>query len=196
MWDWSAEFSSHISSWVLSHVEVIGNLKFVTSWIQSCGIYFCPLKWESTTLVFFRINQICYLILFLEMFDYRFCCWTVKLFFCSTSIIPFDLGILPAHGRTESQSGVLTHSRSSSKGSVEEIASQPKHKDLAGNLRQKMLLDYNIYMAKCVPQEKKSPPGSPVLSADSSPTAVKKVKLFPQSCFEGGVVFYLVNYFI
>lgn len=63
---------------------------------------------------------------------------------------------------------------------MEEIASQPKHKDLAGNLRQKMLLDYNIYMAKCVPQEKKSPSGSPVLSADSSPTAVKKVTLFPQ----------------
>uniref|UniRef100_A0A8C3LVG1 Testis expressed 2 n=1 Tax=Chrysolophus pictus TaxID=9089 RepID=A0A8C3LVG1_CHRPC len=84
-------------------------------------------------------------------------------------------GILPAHARTESQSGVLTHSRSSSKGSVEEMASQPKHKDLAGNLRQKMLLDYNIYMAKCVPQEKKSPSGSPVLSADSSPTAVKKL---------------------
>lgn len=106
-------------------------------------------------------------------------CWTVKFLFCLPSIIPFDLGILPAHGRTESQSGVPTHSRSSSKGSVEEIASQPKHKDLAGNLRQKMLLDYNIYMAKCVPQEKKSPSGSPVLSADSSPTAVKKVTLFP-----------------
>ncbi|XP_032304104.1 testis-expressed protein 2 isoform X2 [Coturnix japonica] len=90
-------------------------------------------------------------------------------------IIPLALGILPAHARTESQSGVLTHSRSSSKGSVEEIASQPKQKDLAGNLRQKMLLDYNIYMAKCVPQEKKSPSGSPVRSADSSPTAVKKL---------------------
>lgn len=115
--------------------------------------------------------------------------------FCLTSIISSDLGILPAHGRTESQSGVLTHSRSSSKGSVEEIASQPKHKDLAGNVRQKMLLDYNIYMAKCVPQEK-SPSGSPVLSADSSPTAVKKVMLFPQRDASKGVLFYLVNYFI
>ncbi|PKU35094.1 testis-expressed sequence 2 protein [Limosa lapponica baueri] len=84
-------------------------------------------------------------------------------------------GILPTHSRTDSQPGVLTHSRSSSKGSAEEIASQPKHKDLAGNVRQKMLLDYNIYMAKCVPHEKKSPSGSPVLSADSSPTAVKKL---------------------
>ncbi|XP_010576937.1 PREDICTED: testis-expressed sequence 2 protein isoform X2 [Haliaeetus leucocephalus] len=87
-------------------------------------------------------------------------------------------GILPTHSRADSQSGVLTHSRSSSKGSAEEIASQPKHKDLAGNVRQKMLLDYNIYMAKCVPHEKKSPSGSPVLSADSSPTAVKKLPYF------------------
>uniref|UniRef100_A0A8C5THD0 Testis expressed 2 n=1 Tax=Malurus cyaneus samueli TaxID=2593467 RepID=A0A8C5THD0_9PASS len=84
-------------------------------------------------------------------------------------------GVLPAHSRTDSQSGVLTHSRSSSKGSAEEITSQPKHKDLAGNMRQKMLLDYNIYMAKCIPPEKKSPSDSPVLSADSSPTAVKKL---------------------
>ncbi|KFQ31773.1 Testis-expressed sequence 2 protein [Mesitornis unicolor] len=84
-------------------------------------------------------------------------------------------GILPTHSRADSQSGVLTHSRSSSKGSAEEIASQPKHKDLAGNVRQKMLLDYSIYMAKCIPAEKKSPSGSPVRSADSSPTAVKKL---------------------
>ncbi|XP_017667426.1 PREDICTED: testis-expressed sequence 2 protein [Lepidothrix coronata] len=84
-------------------------------------------------------------------------------------------GILAAHSRADSQPGALTHSRSSSKGNAEEITAQPKHKDLTGNVRQKMLLDYNIYMAKCVPQEKKSPSGSPVLSADSSPTAVKKL---------------------
>ncbi|NWU77057.1 TEX2 protein, partial [Onychorhynchus coronatus] len=84
-------------------------------------------------------------------------------------------GILAAHSRADSQPGALTHSRSSSKGNAEEITAQPKHKDLAGNVKQKMLLDYNIYMAKCVPQEKKSPPGSPVLSANSSPTAVKKL---------------------
>lgn len=90
------------------------------------------------------------------------------------------LGVLAAHSRADGQSGVLTHSRSNSKGSAEEITSQPKHKDLAGNVRQKMLLDYNIYMAKCIPQEKKSPSGSPVLSADSSPTAVKKVILVLQ----------------
>lgn len=91
--------------------------------------------------------------------------------------------MLPAH-RADSQSGALTHSRSSSKGSAEEITSQPKHKDLAGNVRQKMLLDYNVYMAKCIPQEKKSPSGSPVLSADSSPTAVKKVNLLLQRISE------------
>ncbi|NXM34414.1 TEX2 protein, partial [Oxyruncus cristatus] len=84
-------------------------------------------------------------------------------------------GILAAHSRADGQPGALTHSRSSSKGNAEEITAQPKHKDLAGNVRQKMLLDYNVYMAKCVPQEKKSPSGSPVLSADSSPTAVKKL---------------------
>ncbi|NXA48561.1 TEX2 protein, partial [Nothocercus julius] len=88
---------------------------------------------------------------------------------------PSKPGILPTHSRTDSQSGALTHSRSSSKGSAEEIASQPKHKDLAVNVRQKMLLDYNVYMAKCIPREKKSPSGSPVASAESSPTAVKKL---------------------
>ncbi|XP_067403457.1 testis-expressed protein 2 [Emydura macquarii macquarii] len=83
-------------------------------------------------------------------------------------------GFLPSHSRTNSQSGILTHSRSSSKGSIEEM-SQPKQKELAGNVRQKMLLDYNVYMAKCVPQENKSPVVSPVRSADSSPTSVKKL---------------------
>ncbi|XP_025902498.1 testis-expressed protein 2 [Nothoprocta perdicaria] len=88
---------------------------------------------------------------------------------------PSKPGILPAHSKTDSQSGALTHSRSSSKGSAEEIASQPKHKDLAVNVRQKMFLDYNVYMAKCIPREKRSPSVSPVISAESSPTAVKKL---------------------
>ncbi|NXF99585.1 TEX2 protein, partial [Sakesphorus luctuosus] len=84
-------------------------------------------------------------------------------------------GVLAAQGRADGQGAALTHSRSSSRGNAEDITAQPKHKDLPGTLRQKMLLDYNIYMAKCVPQGKKSPPTSPVLSADSSPTAVKKL---------------------
>lgn len=91
------------------------------------------------------------------------------------TVAPFGLGFLPAHSRSNSQSGMLTHSRSSSKGSAEEIASLPKQKDLGGSVRQKMLLDYSMYMAKCVPQESRSPSVSPVPSADSSPTAVKKV---------------------
>lgn len=84
-------------------------------------------------------------------------------------------GFLPAHSRSNSLSGVLTHSRSSSKGSIEEVISQPKQKELAATMRQKMFLDYSVYMAKCIPQEHKSPIVSPVHSADSSPTAVKKL---------------------
>ncbi|KAB0402598.1 hypothetical protein E2I00_009638, partial [Balaenoptera physalus] len=56
-------------------------------------------------------------------------------------------GVLPSHSRHNSPSGHLTHSRSSSKGSVEEIMPQPKQKELAGSVRQKMLLDYSVYMA-------------------------------------------------
>ncbi|KAM9209513.1 testis-expressed protein 2 isoform 1-T1 [Dugong dugon] len=84
-------------------------------------------------------------------------------------------GVLPTHSRHNSPSGHLTHSRSSSKGSVEEIMSQPKQKELVGSVRQKMLLDYGVYMARCVPQENRSPQKSPVLSAESSPTAGKKL---------------------
>ncbi|XP_062936857.1 testis-expressed protein 2 isoform X2 [Cynocephalus volans] len=84
-------------------------------------------------------------------------------------------GLLPAHSRHSSPSGHLTHSRSSSKGSVEEIMSQPKQKELVGSVRQKMLLDYSVYMGRCVPQENRSPQRSPVQSAESSPTAGKKL---------------------
>lgn len=55
--------------------------------------------------------------------------------------------------------------------------SQPKQKELVGGVRQKMLLDYSVYMARCVPQENRSPQRSPVQSAESSPTTGKKVKL-------------------
>uniref|UniRef100_F1RSL6 Testis expressed 2 n=1 Tax=Sus scrofa TaxID=9823 RepID=F1RSL6_PIG len=70
-------------------------------------------------------------------------------------------GVLPSHSRHSSPSGHLTHSRSSSKGSVDEIMSQPKQKELVGSVRQKMLLDYSVYMARCVPQESRSPKGAP-----------------------------------
>uniref|UniRef100_A0A8D2GU79 Testis expressed 2 n=1 Tax=Urocitellus parryii TaxID=9999 RepID=A0A8D2GU79_UROPR len=87
-------------------------------------------------------------------------------------------GLLPSHSRHSSPSGHLTHSRSSSKGSVEEIMSQPKQKELVGSVRQKMLLDYSVYMGRCVPQESRSPHRSPVQSAESSPTAGKKLPYF------------------
>ncbi|XP_005002032.1 testis-expressed protein 2 isoform X2 [Cavia porcellus] len=90
-------------------------------------------------------------------------------------------GILPTHSRHSSPSGHLTHSRSSSKGSVEEIMTQPKQKELVGSIRQKMLLDYTVYMGRCVPQESRSPNRSPVQSAESSPTAGKKLPEAPPS---------------
>ncbi|TKC47130.1 testis-expressed protein 2 [Monodon monoceros] len=90
-------------------------------------------------------------------------------------------GVLPSHSRHNSPSGHLTHSRSSSKGSVEEVMPQPKQKELAGSVRQKMLLDYGVYMARCVPQENRSPRRSPAQSAESSPTAGKKLPEVPPS---------------
>ncbi|XP_037663802.1 testis-expressed protein 2 isoform X2 [Choloepus didactylus] len=88
-------------------------------------------------------------------------------------------GVLPTHSRHSSPSGHLAHSRSSSKGSLEEIMSQPKQKELVGSVRQKMLLDYSVYMARCIPQENQSPQRSPVQSAESSPTTGKKLPEAP-----------------
>ncbi|XP_005993802.1 testis-expressed protein 2 isoform X2 [Latimeria chalumnae] len=93
----------------------------------------------------------------------------------STSLPGNKPGFIPSHSRNNSQSGILTHSRNSSKGSMEEIMPQPKQKDLVSSVRQKMLLDYTVYMAKYIPQETKSPVLSPVHSADSSPTVTKKL---------------------
>uniref|UniRef100_A0A8D0BJ77 Testis expressed 2 n=1 Tax=Salvator merianae TaxID=96440 RepID=A0A8D0BJ77_SALMN len=93
----------------------------------------------------------------------------------SSAVVGSKPGLFPAHSRSDSQSGILTHSRNSSKGSLDEIVPQPKQKELAATVRQKMFLDYNVYMAKCIPQEHTSPVTSPVHSADSSPTAVKKL---------------------
>ncbi|XP_059804254.1 testis-expressed protein 2 isoform X1 [Hypanus sabinus] len=80
-------------------------------------------------------------------------------------------GFVPSHSRNNSQSGMLTHSRNSSKGSIEEIASHLKQKDLLPGIRQKMLLDYAVYMAKYIPEEISSPSSSPIHSAEGSPTA-------------------------
>lgn len=66
---------------------------------------------------------------------------------------------------------MLTHSRNSSKGSVEEIVSHSKQKDLISGVRQKMLLDYAVYMTKYIPDEISSSNSSPTHSAEGSPTA-------------------------
>ncbi|XP_008058635.1 testis-expressed protein 2 isoform X2 [Carlito syrichta] len=79
-------------------------------------------------------------------------------------------------GVSGSKPGLLpTHSRSSSRGSVEEVTAPPKQKELMGSVRQKMLLDYSVYMSRCVPPEGRSPQQSPAQSAESSPTAGKKL---------------------
>lgn len=58
---------------------------------------------------------------------------------------------------------------------------QPKQKELLGGVRQKMLLDYSVYMGRCVPQDGQSPHRSPVQSAESSPTAGKKVRCWARA---------------
>ncbi|KAJ8399647.1 hypothetical protein AAFF_G00407520 [Aldrovandia affinis] len=73
---------------------------------------------------------------------------------------------------------VLTsQSRSSSRGSLDEalaMMSQPRQKELTATVKQKMLLDYSVYMAKYVLPAPGSPATSPVHSAASSPGATKK----------------------
>ncbi|MGH0126411.1 UNVERIFIED_CONTAM: hypothetical protein FKN15_030275 [Acipenser sinensis] len=85
-------------------------------------------------------------------------------------------GFALSHSRNNSQSGALTHSRSSSKGSVEDVMSPPKQKELAVSMRQKMLLDYSVFMAKYIPLESSSSPAQSLAhSTDSSPSAASKV---------------------
>ncbi|XP_012810144.1 testis-expressed protein 2 isoform X2 [Xenopus tropicalis] len=85
-------------------------------------------------------------------------------------------GLLLSHSRHNSQSGILCHSRNSSRGSLDEVLAPVKPKEIPGNVRQKSLLDYNVYMARCIPpQGGRSPTQSPAHSANSSPTATKKV---------------------
>lgn len=102
---------------------------------------------------------------------------------------PALLAFLPSHSRsssTQSGGGLEADSRSSSRGSLEEL-SQYRHREAPsapscgsmGGMKQKMLLDYNVYMAKYViPQaSSKSPTAtdSPGHSPESSPKTVKKV---------------------
>uniref|UniRef100_H2UXU3 Testis expressed 2 n=1 Tax=Takifugu rubripes TaxID=31033 RepID=H2UXU3_TAKRU len=85
---------------------------------------------------------------------------------------------LPSHtraGSTHSCGGLEADSRSSSRGSLEEL-SQARS---AGAAKQKMLLDYSVYMAKYVQHQApiRSPTASesPGQSPDSSPKATKKM---------------------
>ncbi|XP_032443406.1 testis-expressed protein 2 isoform X1 [Xiphophorus hellerii] len=96
---------------------------------------------------------------------------------------------LSAHSRSgsiQSAGGPEADSRGSSRGSQEEL-SQPRHRETpaslssgsAGGMKQKMLLDYSIYMAKYVNPQ--APPGSPPAvdspghTPESSPKATKKL---------------------
>uniref|UniRef100_A0A8C9VS29 Testis expressed 2 n=1 Tax=Scleropages formosus TaxID=113540 RepID=A0A8C9VS29_SCLFO len=73
-----------------------------------------------------------------------------------------------------------THSRSSSRGSLDELlASQPRQRELTSGVRHKVLLDYAVYMAQYVPTQGGSPAGSPVHSTESSPGAGKKLPSCP-----------------
>lgn len=108
----------------------------------------------------------------------------------SPSHPPSLLALLPSNSRSssiQSGGGLEAESRSSSRGSLEEL-SQFRHREAssappcgsAGGTRQKMLLDYNVYMAKYInlqetqrtPTATDSPgPASP----ESSPKTAKKV---------------------
>ncbi|KAM7386834.1 hypothetical protein PAMA_009456 [Pampus argenteus] len=99
---------------------------------------------------------------------------------------------LPSHSRSSStQSGgcLEADSRSSSRGSLDELSQpQSRHRETSsalscgstGGTKQKMLLDYNIYMAKYVnsqaPQRSPTATDSPGHSPESSPKATKKIR--------------------
>ncbi|XP_066432738.1 testis-expressed protein 2-like [Eleutherodactylus coqui] len=65
----------------------------------------------------------------------------------------------------------------SSMESTEDTSHLFKPKDLAGNVRQKILLDYATYMSKFISTEPTSPAQSPHQSAASSPTPLKKISM-------------------
>uniref|UniRef100_A0AAQ5XX91 SMP-LTD domain-containing protein n=1 Tax=Amphiprion ocellaris TaxID=80972 RepID=A0AAQ5XX91_AMPOC len=102
------------------------------------------------------------------------------------------ISFLPSHSRSsslQSGGGLEADSRSSSRGSLEELPlSQPRPRDASAapscgataGMKQKILLDYNIYMAKYVNPQ--APPRSPTAtdspghSPDSSPKTTKKLR--------------------
>lgn len=83
--------------------------------------------------------------------------------------------------RSDSRTGYGAHPLSSSEGtsnssteSTEDIPYLLKPRDLSGNVRQKILLDYNSYIACFIPLDTISPIPSPHQSAASSPTPRRK----------------------
>ncbi|KAB5554066.1 hypothetical protein PHYPO_G00045840 [Pangasianodon hypophthalmus] len=82
---------------------------------------------------------------------------------------------LPSYSSGSSQAGALSHSCSSSQGSLDDvIQSKPRQKDV----KQKVL-DYNVYMAKYISHTSGSPNPSPLHSTDSSPRSVTKFPAGP-----------------
>ncbi|XP_061080206.1 testis-expressed protein 2-like isoform X2 [Conger conger] len=71
--------------------------------------------------------------------------------------------------------GLAQCSGGSSRGSSEDIPSLLRLKDLAGSVREKILLDYSAYMARFVVSEAGSAPPSPPHSTGDSPTAKEKL---------------------
>lgn len=106
----------------------------------------------------------------------------------SAPLLPIS-AFLSSHSRSSSvqsgAGGLEADSRSSSRGSLEELP-QLRHRDassaLSASMRQKMLLDYSVYMAKYVNSQvtSSSPTAaaaaeSPGHSPASSPRTAKKV---------------------
>ncbi|XP_041788960.1 testis-expressed protein 2-like isoform X2 [Chelmon rostratus] len=89
-------------------------------------------------------------------------------------------------GVAGSKSALSSHSRSSSRSSLDEaLASQPRSKDsstssiTAGSAKTKLLLDYSVYMASILPKQAAVSPTAaspPLQSPQSSPGADKKLQ--------------------
>ncbi|XP_048408300.2 testis-expressed protein 2 isoform X1 [Stegostoma tigrinum] len=75
-----------------------------------------------------------------------------------------------AQNPSTSPLGRLAYSDSSSRGSAEDLPSLFKTKDLAGNIKQKIQLEYSMYMAKFTASDNCSPCLSPECSTTNSPT--------------------------
>lgn len=99
--------------------------------------------------------------------------------------LPASLAFLPSHSRsssTQSGTGLEADSRSSSRGSLEELP-QSRHREsssaFSSGMKQKMLLDYSVYMAKYVspqvPSRSPTATDSPAHSPAGSPQTTKKV---------------------